>query len=42
MTEFATNNKSFPAHITYVQEHGKLVAEGKELVSLRKNIRNLI
>lgn len=41
MTEFSVNNR-LPTHITYIQEHGKLVAEGNELISLRKNIRNLI
>lgn len=42
MTEFSADNKKFPEHITYIQEHGKLVAEGRELISLKKNIRNLI
>lgn len=42
MTEFSADRKRFPAHITYIQEHGKLVAEGNELIDLRKNIRNLI
>lgn len=41
MTEFSVNSR-FPTHITYIQEHGKLVAEGEALISLRKNIRNLI
>lgn len=41
MTEFSVNT-GFPAHITYIQEHGKLVAEGKELISLINNIKNLI
>lgn len=41
MMEFSSDKPSDP-HITYIREHGILVAEGAELISLRKNIRNLI
>lgn len=41
MLEFSSD-KTLDAHFTYIREHGSLVAEGSELIQLRKNIRNLI
>jgi len=41
MSEFSAKKSAYPLQITYIREHGKLIAKGNELVNMVKNIRQL-
>ena len=42
MAEFAAKSSEYPLQVTYIREHGRLIAKGNELVSMSREIRNLI
>lgn len=42
MTEFSVKKSTYPLQITYIKEHGELVAKGKKLVNMAEKIRYLI
>ncbi len=41
MSEFSAKKSIYPLQITYIKEHGELVAKGKDLVNMVENIRQL-
>lgn len=41
MTEFSAGKSAYPLQMTYIKEHGKLVARGSELVFMAEKIQRL-
>ncbi len=41
MSEFSASRSKYPMQITYIKEHGVLVAKGKKLIEMTEKIRQL-